>query len=136
MPEASEQTMGAQERAGERASEPAQERRESRQRQRASDRLFERATGSYEVSGALRGVEDVENLLLFLDDDLRETALAMGKIEGFLVRTLGLLAGKKIQRESIHGLASDTRVLDDLDAMNEGLESLRRRLATLALRLG
>ena len=80
----------------------------------------------------LKRTEDVENLLLFIDDDLRETALGLGNIERYLVATLGLLERDALAREEVHALASDTEVLDHVDAVVETLESLRRRLARLA----
>ena len=111
------------------------ERRQSGARGRARDRLMDRATQPYPRSEALGGVDDVENLLLFIDDELRETALSMTRIEDYLVRTLGLLEADKIRRETVQSLARDTDVLDHLDLLNETLESLRRRMARLAARL-
>lgn len=83
----------------------------------------------------LSGVENVENLLLFVDDDLRETALAIHHIEEFLLRTLGLLETSDLRREHVAEVAGDTSVLDHVDQLNETLESLRRRLARLASRM-
>jgi hypothetical protein len=122
---------------GDPASAPveADDRRRSGGRGRARDRLMDRATRSYPVAAPLARVDDVENLLLFIDDDLRETALAMARIEEFLVRTLGLLEQSTLHREVVHDLASDTTVLDQLDLLNETVESLRRRMAKLAQRL-
>lgn len=93
---------------------------------------MDRATRPYAANAVLTGVDNVENLLLFLDDDLRETALAMTRIESYLMRTLGLLESKKLRREHVQELANDARVLEHLDLLNETLESLRRRLAKLS----
>lgn len=111
------------------------ERRASGRRARARDRLMDRATQPHAPNARLLGVENVENLLLFVDDDLRETALAIHKIEEFLLRTLGLLEAEDLRREDVHEVASDTSVLDHVDQLNETLESLRRRLARLAARM-
>ena len=111
------------------------DRRGSGSRNRRSDRLMDRATREYPRSAALRGVNDVENLLLFIDDDMRETALAMSRIESFLVRTLKLLEAPKLTREQVNGLANDRSVIEHVDMLNETLESLRRRMARLAGRL-
>lgn len=108
------------------------ERRSSGARSRARDRLMDRATRAYPPTEALSRARDVENLLLFIDDDLRETALGLGNIERYLVATLGLLERDALAREEVHALASDTEVLDHVDAVVETLESLRRRLARLA----
>ncbi len=107
-------------------------RRASGRRARARDRLMDRATQPYAPNPALAKVRDVENLLLFIDDDLRETALAMERIERYLVSTLGLLDGDNLDRDEIHALATDTSVLDHVEQLNETLESLRRRMAKLA----
>jgi hypothetical protein len=96
---------------------------------------MDRGTRSCPRGEALSGVDNVENLLLFVDDDLRETALALGKIEGYLVDTLGLLERSEIKREQVQALASHADVLDDLDHLCATLESLRRRMAKLALNL-
>ncbi|MBV1859069.1 MAG: hypothetical protein KUG77_11715 [Nannocystaceae bacterium] len=77
-------------------------------------------------------MNNIGNLMLFVDDDLRETALSMTRIEGFLTRTLETLESEGLRRQDVQALASDMDVLDHLDQLNETLESLRRRLATLA----
>ena len=96
---------------------------------------MDRATREYPRSPGLSKVNDVENLLLFIDDDMRETALAMSRIESFLVQTLKLLEAPKLTREEVHELANDRDVLEHVDMLNETLESLRRRMARLAQRL-
>lgn len=93
---------------------------------------MDRASQPYVPNPALAGVREVENLLLFIDDDLRETALSMERIERYLVATLGILEGDRLERQSIQALAGDDSVLDQIDALNETLESLRRRMARLA----
>lgn len=111
----------------------AAERRGSGRRGRARDRLLDRGSQPTTVpGGALGAVRDIENTLLFIDDDLRETALAMTRIEDYLHRTLVALESPELRREHVHALASDTRVLDHLDGLSETLESLRRRLAKLS----
>ena len=113
----------------------AGDRRRSGSRTRARDRLMDRATRPYPKSEALTQARGGENLVLFIDDDLRETALAMQNIEGYLVQALGLLESPKLTRDQVHVVAADTRVLDHVDQMVETLESLRRRLARLAASL-
>ncbi len=112
--------------------QPAEERRASGRRARSRDRLLDRATRPYPPNVKLTGIDNVENLLLFVDDDLRETALAITRIEGYLTRTLGVLESSDLQRDQLRALATDRQVLDHLDLLNETLESLRRRLAKLA----
>jgi|GEM_PF-1294683 len=117
------------------AIEPGRERRRSGQRRRASDRLYDRATRDYSRNAALERVRDVETMMLFVDDDLRETALSLGRIETYLVRTLKTLERPDVRRSDVTELAGDTSVLDHLDMLNETVESLRRRLTRLASRM-
>lgn len=108
------------------------DRRISGRRARARDRLMDRANQDYPPNPALANLRDVENLLLFIDDDLRETALAMERIEKYLLSTLGVLDGTSLDRDDIYSLATDPSVLEQVDLLNETLESLRRRMARLA----
>lgn len=108
------------------------ERRNSGGRARVRDRLMDRATRDYPRNDAIGGGLQVENLLLFIDDDLRETALSLTQIESYLVQTLGLLEAREITKREVHALASNAEVLDHLDSLHETLESLRRRLSRLA----
>lgn len=110
-------------------------RRQSGGRARARDRLMDRATRSYPVSETLSHARGVENLVLFIDDDLRETGLALGSVETYLVGILKLLESPTMSREEVHALAQDTQVLDHVDMLTETLETLRRRLAKLAASL-
>lgn len=116
------------------ASGPEQEteRRISGRRARSRDRLMDRASQPYAPNPALARLEHVENLLLFIDDDLRESALSMERIERYLVATLDLLEGDRLDRSEVEALAGNDEVLEQIDALNESLESLRRRVARLA----
>jgi hypothetical protein len=96
---------------------------------------MDRATRTYPVSETLSHARGVENLVLFIDDDLRETGLALGSVETYLVEILKLLEAPRISREEVHALAADTQVLDHVDMLVETLETLRRRLAKLAASL-
>lgn len=111
------------------------ERRQSGARARARDRLMDRTTRTPADTDALSQVRGVENLVLFIDDDLRETGLALGNVEGYLVEILKLIERPRLTREDVHALASDTQVLDHVDNLVETLETLRRRLARLAASL-
>jgi hypothetical protein len=93
---------------------------------------MDRASQPYAPSFALAQVKQVENLLLFIDDDLRETALSMERIERYLLSTLDMLEGDILVRAEIEALATDEEVLEQIDQLNENLESLRRRMARLA----
>lgn len=105
-------------------------------RARARDRLMDRATQSYTKTSTLASTENVENLVLFIDDDLRETALSIQRIERYLVDTLGLLEQEQLTREEVSALVADQNILDHVDQLHGTLESLRRRMARLAANLG
>lgn len=128
-PEGREDESGPDSRAN--ASEGA-DRRTSGRRARARDRLLDRGTQPTNVGDRLELVRDIENMLLFVDDDIRETALAMQRIEDYLTRTMQTLDHPQLRREHVLALAGDTRVLDHMDRLSETLESLRRRLARLS----
>ncbi|WP_157596245.1 hypothetical protein [Plesiocystis pacifica] len=112
------------------------ERRLSGRRARARDRLMDRASSDYAPSSAVAKMKHIENLLLFIDDDLRETALSMERIERYLISTLDILEGQRIDGTKVQELATDVSVLDQVDLLNESLESLRRRMARLASAVG
>ncbi len=96
---------------------------------------MDRATRPYPKTDALDQADRIGNLLLFIDDDLRETALAMERIETYLMATLGMLERDRLTRVEVQTLATDTTVLEHVDMLNETLESLRRRMARLAANL-
>ena len=75
---------------------------------------------------------ELSNLLLFVDDDLRETALAIGGIEGFLTAALELLEKEDLEAWELSALAGNADVLDRLDVLGETLASLRRRMGLIA----
>jgi hypothetical protein len=112
-----------------------QERRRSGRRARALDRVMDRATHEYAPNSALAAVKDIENLILFVDDDLRETGLALQRIEGYLTKTLTTLESPDVRRVEVLELATEQQVLAHVDLLCETLEQLRRRLARLAARM-
>lgn len=97
---------------------------------------MDRASSDYAPSSAVAKMKHIENLLLFIDDDLRETALSMERIERYLISTLDILEGQRIDGTKVQELATDVSVLDQVDLLNESLESLRRRMARLASAVG
>lgn len=107
-------------------------RRGSGGRARARDRLMDRASQPYAPNPSLARIRHVENIMLFIDDDLRETALSMGRIERYLVSTLDLLEADHLDAGEVKALATDVEVLDQIDMLSETLECLRRRMARLA----
>jgi hypothetical protein len=110
----------------------AGDRRASGRRNRRTDRIYDRGSLPQAAPAGLERARQVENLLLFIDDDMRETALAIRRIERFLLSTLDLLEAPEVTRGDAHKLATDTSVLDHVDALGETVESLRRRIAKLS----
>ena len=98
------------------------------QGRRLRDRLAEREGTR---NPRLRRYE-LQDLVLFLDDDLRETALAIGGIESFLGEALALLEREDVARGQIAALAGDQAVADRLELLEKTMTSLRRRMARLA----
>ncbi len=98
-------------------------------RRRLRDRLVEReGTGN----PALKERYALTNQLLLVDDDLRECALALGSVEGFLAQALDRLEDERVTAADLARLASDGDALDELDRLAETLTSLRRRLLSIA----
>lgn len=98
-------------------------------RRRLRDRLVEREGTANPV---LTERYALQNQLLLIDDDLRETALAMGALETFLSDALNLLEDERVTAADLAHLASDGETLDRLDTLAETLTTLRRRLLAIA----
>ncbi|MEE9384399.1 MAG: hypothetical protein V3V08_13425 [Nannocystaceae bacterium] len=96
---------------------------------------MDRATCAYPSNRSIEAAHNVGNLVMFIDDDIRESALALARIEAYLVDTLGLLERQGMAGDDVRALASDDRVLDHVDMLGETLENLRRRMARLAASL-
>jgi hypothetical protein len=96
---------------------------------RARDRLSDR-DGTQNPALTVR--HELQNVLLLVDDDLRETAQAMESIEGFLVDALHQLEREDLRREDLLRLAADEKVLGEMDRLGETLMNLKRRLMGIA----
>jgi len=97
-------------------------------RRRLRDGLAERDT----QQGRFVGRADVANLMLLIDDDLRETATAMNGIEGFLAEAQRLLDATELEPQALLRLCADDEVLERMDTLSETLQTLRRRFGALA----
>ena len=89
---------------------------------RARDRLL---AGAATPSPTLRGRAELQNMILFLADDLRESALAMGGIEAFVMRAQRVLEKPELSVEDLHGLVDERAVLEQMDLLWDSLSSLR-----------
>jgi hypothetical protein len=100
-------------------------------RRRLRDRLIEREG----TDNPSLDQFELQNALLLIDDDLRETALALGAVEQYLAATLAVLDSEEVTAAEVTRLAADGAVLDQLDVLTESFANLRRRLGHVATRL-
>jgi hypothetical protein len=98
---------------------------------RLRDRLLECDTDS----GRLAGQHLLTNHLLLFDDDVRETAAALGDIESYLARALRVVAREDLTRHDLERLAADLEVEAKIAALDDTLASLRHRLQVIAANL-
>ncbi len=98
-------------------------------KRRLRDRLLDRDGRS---NPSLGNRYELQNLLLLVDDDLSETALSISGIETFLADALALLDSPKVRASELASLARDEDILSRLDTLTDTLQSLRRRLSTIA----
>src|SRR5688572_13733866 len=106
---------------------PGTDRRRPGRGRRARDRL---ATREATKNPRLRRYE-LANLMLFVDDDLREAALAMGGVESFLGQALRVLENPRLEKEELLRLVQDRDALARLECLGEAIVSLRRRMALI-----
>lgn len=81
---------------------------------------------------ALDGRWDLYNHLLLVDDDLRETALALQGVESYLLRVRGAIVDRAVTGLTLDGLAAERSPEVQLDEAAENLERLKQRLGTIA----
>lgn len=98
-------------------------------RRRLRDRLVDRdGTDNIRLTAQHR----LTNHLMLFDDELRETALALGGIESFLARALTTLERGDLSRFHLEDLATDLDVDARLAELDDTLTSLKARLRIMA----
>src|SRR6185437_6419091 len=102
--------------------------RRSTPRRRIRDRLPQRET----TNPALSKRFELKNLLLFLDDDVRESAKALGRVEEYLGRALALLDKGDVGADELEALSDEQAIFDDLHTLVDTLGSLRARMGKVA----
>jgi hypothetical protein len=102
--------------------------RRANPRRRMRDRLPERET----KNPALATKVELRNLLLFLDDDVRESGKALVRVEKYLGRALALLDAAEVSADDLHALAHEQAIFDDLHTLVDTLASLRARMGKVA----
>jgi hypothetical protein len=95
---------------------------------RARDRIL---AGETTPGPAIAGRRDLTNLVLFLGDDLRESAMAVGGIESFLLRAQRLIESPGMTVEDLRKLVEEKEVLERFDLLWDALTSLRRSIARI-----
>jgi hypothetical protein len=95
---------------------------------RARDRIL---AGDTLPGPAIRGRVDLQNLILFLGDDLRECALAVGGIEAFLVRAQRVLEKPDLTPAELRAIVDDRLVVERFELLADALGSLRRSMAAI-----
>lgn len=75
---------------------------------------------------------ELKNLLLFLDDDVRESGKALVRVEKYLGRTLALLDATEVSSDDLKELAKEQEIFDDLHTLVDTLASLRARMGKVA----
>jgi hypothetical protein len=73
---------------------------------------------------------ELDNLYLFVGDDIRESALSLGAIESYLLEVQSMLADPEVRRAALDPLL-DERLADSLEELDSSLASLVRRLSRL-----
>ncbi len=102
-----------------------------KQKRRLRDRLLDHDTDN----ARLVDQHTLTNHLLLFDDDVRETAAALGDIEAYLARALNVLERKDLTRGDLERLAQDIEVESKIAALDDTLASLRHRLHVIADKL-
>ncbi len=102
--------------------------RRSTPRRRLRDRLPDRET----TNPALSQRFELRNLLLFLDDDVRESGKALVRVEKYLARALALLDADDVRADELEALSDEQSIFDDLHALVDTLGSLRARMGKVA----
>jgi hypothetical protein len=92
---------------------------------RARDRIL---AGQTSPSAIIRSRRELSNLILFLADDLRESAMAVGGIESFLVRAQRALEKPELTLVELHAIADDREVDERFELLADALGSLRRSM--------
>lgn len=101
-------------------------------RRRLRDRLVDReGTENHRLAAEPR----LTNHLMLVDDELRETALALTGIEAYLAQALLVLEREDLRPGDLEALAADLEVEARVVELDETLASLKRRLRVMAAQI-
>ena len=99
---------------------------------RARDRLV---GGDTTPAASLRELPELENHVLFLDDDLRESAIAVGGIEAFLLEAKRVLEKPDLAPDELRRLVESSRIADRIALLEDALGSLFRSMSLICATL-
>lgn len=102
--------------------------RRANPRRRMRDKLPDRET----TNPALAHKTELRNLLLFLDDDVRESGKSLVRVEKYVARVLALLDAPTVTADELQELSREQAIFDDLHGLVDTLASLRARLGKVA----
>jgi hypothetical protein len=102
---------------------------------RARDRLLAGEVASLPARLPAASRSELANLLLFVADDLRESALAVGGIESFLVAAQRVLHSDELSAARLAQLLDADDLEQRLAALDDAVTALRRSIANLRERL-
>lgn len=69
---------------------------------------------------------------MIVEDDLRQTALALGAVEQYVGKAHGLLEQPDVTPQALAEMARDPDVVTRLDDLTENLANLRRTMNRIA----
>jgi hypothetical protein len=110
---------------------PLPAERRSAPRRRLRDRI---ASLDRTSNQALRR-HDLANHVLLVEDDLRETALALGRVEAYLTRAMNAIESPSLSRDELAALAEARDIVDDVETLADSLANLRQRMRRIATSL-
>ena len=83
------------------------------------------------VNSSLAEVDELKNPLLICDDDLRQTAKALGDIESYVLSALRVLEKRDLSRADLSDLLKED-LMGKIDTLTDSLGSLRKSLGLIA----
>jgi hypothetical protein len=102
---------------------------------RARDRLMDGRAPAIPHAVPVERRAELTNLVLFVADELRESALAVGGIESYLARVQDLLDRKDLTAAELAAAVADDDVESRLQLLDDALAALRRSMSQLGTRL-
>ena len=87
--------------------------------------------GQTALSPQIQERYDLQNLILFLGDDLRESALAVSGIEAFLLDAQRALENPDVSLADLRRIVDEPDVVSRIELLSDALGSLRRSIGLI-----